>query len=132
MGWNRTDLLVLVAGLGLGQAASVLALMRAAAGVPGKSSAEAWHRHSTRNTEHSTRDEMHSTCNDDNSARCITFSAFSSSAFFRLFSSSSFSFFSLSFFFLFSSSSFSFFFLLSSSSFFFFFASSSFFLACSA
>ena len=49
MGWNRTDLLVLVAGLGLGHAASVLALMRAAAGVPaavpsclpGKSSAEA-------------------------------------------------------------------------------------------
>ena len=123
MGWNRTDLLVLVAGLGLGQAASVLALMRAAAGVPaavpsclpGKSSAEAQHRHSTRNTRHSTRDEMHSTCNDNDSARCsITFSAFSSSAFFRLFSSPSFSFFfllsssSLSFFFLFSSSSFSF------------------------
>ena len=34
MGWNRTDLLVLVAGLGLGRAASVLALMLAAAGVP--------------------------------------------------------------------------------------------------
>ena len=49
VGWNRTHLLVLVAGLGLGQAASVLALMLAAAGVPaavpsclrGKSSAEA-------------------------------------------------------------------------------------------
>ena len=49
MGWNRTDLLVLVAGLGLRHAASVLALMRAAAGdpaavpscLPGKSSAEA-------------------------------------------------------------------------------------------
>ena len=113
----------------------MLALMRAAAGVPaavpsclpGKSSAEAKHKHSTRNTEHSTRDEMHSTCNDKDSARCITFSAFSSSAFFRLLSSS----FSLSFFFLFSSSSFSFFFLFSSSSFFFFFfASSSSFLAC--
>ena len=77
---------------------------------------------------------MHSTCNDNDSARCITFSAFSSSAFFRLFSSSSFSFFfllsssSFPFFFLFSSLSFSFFFLFSSSSFFFFFASSSFFL----
>ena len=65
---------------------------------------------------------MHSTCNDNDSARCITFSAFSSSAFFRLFSSSSFSFFfllsssSFSFFFLFSSSSFSFFFLFSSPS----------------
>ena len=71
---------------------------------------------------------MHSTNNDIDSAHCsITFSAFSSSAFFRLFSSSSFS-----FFFLFSSSSFSFFFLFSSSSFFFFFASSSFFLLCSA
>ena len=49
MGWNRTDLLVLVAVLRLGQAASVLALMLAAAGVPAavpsclprKSSAEA-------------------------------------------------------------------------------------------
>ena len=146
MGWNRTDLFVLVAGLGLGQAASVLALMRAAAGVPaavpsclpGKSSAEAQHTHSTRNTRHSTRDEMHSTCNDNDSARCITFSAFSSSAFFGLFSSSSFSFFfllsssSFSFFFLFCSSSFSFFFLFCSSSFFFFFASSSFFFAYSA
>ena len=49
MGLNGTDLLVLVAGQGLGQAASVLALMLAAAVVPaavlsclpGKSSAEA-------------------------------------------------------------------------------------------
>ena len=73
-------------------------------------------RHSTRSTGHSTRDEMHSTSNDTDSARCsITFSAFSSSAFFRLFSSSS-----VSFFFLFSSSSFCFFFLFASSSFFFF------------
>ena len=79
MGWNRTDLLVLVARLGLGQAGSVLALMRAAAGVPaavpsclrGKSSAEP-HRHGMRNKEHSTCDEMHSTCNDNDSARCIT------------------------------------------------------------
>ena len=49
MGSNGMDLLVVVAGLGLGQAASVLALMLAAAGVPaavpsclpGKSGAEA-------------------------------------------------------------------------------------------